>query len=681
MQKNVRKKNFNKNQYIFYSNSKKLNNAHYLTKSSLTDYIPLKSFSFSINNTYALYENQLLTWIPQTQNLYDDNLEYLKSNPISFSNFGLKKIKSISCNTDVCHAITEDGCIFSWGNDIEEKGLLGLGNKIFQVKVPTLNKNLSKLKIQFISLSQSHAAGLDYNNNLYTWGDDSYGQCGLNNNYNKNNNFDEYNNFCCFVPKKIVLNCSFNVKKVQCGKFYTAGINNDGIAFKFGVINYKNYIRKDNNIAFFNFKNNENFVSHFPNLNPEKVNDIFCGEELLCFITQKGEMFIYNEIQGLFKIKLNNESHENSLNYQQRQNNIIDNVKFIDRTFYAISKNNTCIYEFINYSYKNKDFDFNDYVQNEYDINENVKLSMLNQPYYVKVIFFRIKCSDYLFNEFEENEDKIFFKRKYHKESNNLSMTNHNFSNFNHTYDSFNNHNITSMNKITKISNMLNNIFDRKIDNIINKTRVNLNSENTFLSGKKRIELIKINFQNNSGISFLENESISEIKSFNNTFNLSSNILNIPINENYIHEEDRKIKNSVDKERNKFKSKINQILSEDKENNNSNNSRNNLFNKILNDDVLNSSIKKNHEEHNSINVINGRNNTENIINDNDNQIEKIKEKMNKLRKNVIDDFEQRKNDSNKKREILINNLKNIDINDNKGDNGENSKMKLKNRKN
>ena len=126
MQKNVRKKNFNKNQYIFYSNSKKLNNAHYLTKSSLTDYIPLKSFSFSINNTYALYENQLLTWIPQTQNLYDDNLEYLKSNPISFSNFGLKKIKSISCNTDVCHAITEDGCIFSWGNDIEEKGLLGL---------------------------------------------------------------------------------------------------------------------------------------------------------------------------------------------------------------------------------------------------------------------------------------------------------------------------------------------------------------------------------------------------------------------------------------------------------------------------------------------------------------------------------------------------------------------------
>ena len=571
MQKNVRKKNFNKNQYIFYSNSKKLNNAHYLTKSSLTDYIPLKSFSFSINNTYALYENQLLTWIPQTQNLYDDNLEYLKSNPISFSNFGLKKIKSISCNTDVCHAITEDGCIFSWGNDIEEKGLLGLGNKIFQVKVPTLNKNLSKLKIQFISLSQSHAAGLDYNNNLYTWGDDSYGQCGLNNNYNKNNNFDEYNNFCCFVPKKIVLNCSFNVKKVQCGKYYTAGINNEGIAFKFGVINYKNYIRKDNNIVFFNFKNNENFVSHFPNLNPEKVNDIFCGEELLCFITQKGEMFIYNEIQGLFKIKLNNESHENSLNYQQRQNNIIDNVKFIDRTFYAISKNNTCIYEFINYSYKNKDFDFNDYVQNEYDINENVKLSMLNQPYYVKVIFFRIKCSDYLFNEFEENEDKIFFKRKYHKESNNLSMTNHNFSNFNHTYDSFNNHNITSMNKITKISNMLNNIFDRKINSIINKTKVNYNSENAFLSGKKRIEIIKVDFENNSGINFLENEGISEIQSFNNTFSLSTNILNIPINENYIHEVDRKRKNSDDKERNKFKSKINKILTEDNENNNNKN--------------------------------------------------------------------------------------------------------------
>lgn len=121
-------------------------------------------------------------------------------------------------------------------------------------------------------------------------------------------------------------------------------------------------------------------------------------------------------------------------------------------------------------------------------------------------------------------------------------MTNHNFSNFNHTYDSFNNHNITSMNKITKISNMLNNIFDRKINSIINKTKVNYNSENAFLSGKKRIEIIKVDFENNSGINFLENKGISEIQSFNNTFSLSTNILNIPINENYIHEVDRKRK-------------------------------------------------------------------------------------------------------------------------------------------
>ena len=78
---------------------------------------------------------------------------------------GFKKIKSISCNRDICHAITESGQIYSWGIDVEEKGLLALGNNIFHVKIPTLNKNLSKLKIQFISLSQSHAAGLDYNNN------------------------------------------------------------------------------------------------------------------------------------------------------------------------------------------------------------------------------------------------------------------------------------------------------------------------------------------------------------------------------------------------------------------------------------------------------------------------------------------------------------------------------------
>ena len=446
-----------------------------------------------------------------------------------------------------------------------------MGNNIFKVKIPTLNKNLSSLKIKFISLSETHGAGIDYKGNLYTWGDDSFGQCGLNNNNEINNNHNDndngdsikrneinvnvsnniYDSFnkVCFIPKKVVLNSPFNVSSIQCGKFYTAGITNEGIVFKFGLINYKsksnvyNATIKNSNIVFLNFKNNEN--SNFDDIIYDKVTDIFCGEELLTFINQKGELFIYTELQGLYKVKINSENQENTkinlFEEKQRRNFSIDKVKFIDRTFYAISKNNSIIYEFINYTYKNRDLDLFDYVQNEYEINQNSKISMIDQPYYVKFIFFKIKCSDSHLRNFEESEEKLFLKRKYNPDSNDFLLTNNNTNNnFYHTYESVNSlnsnitNNLSSMSKISKISNMLGNLLDRKIDDIVNKNKIYYNAEgNAFLSGKKRIELIKIDYENNEGVNFLENELISEILNNNNISNLTSNILNIPINENF----------------------------------------------------------------------------------------------------------------------------------------------------
>ena len=610
---------------------------------------------------------------------------------------GFKKIKSISCNRDICHAITESGQIYSWGIDIEEKGLLALGNNIFHVKIPTLNKYLSKLRVYYISLSETHGAALDYGKNLYTWGDDSFGQCGYNTNSNiennnnennniENNNFENnniennnkdnnlnndnyYYNNVCFIPKKVVLNANFNVSKVECGKYYTAGITSDGIAFKFGVINYKSKINVDNikrnhsNIVFFNFKNNETFNYRFDDFNFDKVTNIFCGEELLIFITHKGELYIYSELQGLFKIKLNNDDNENEeLNFlsEEAQNYLIDSVKFIDRTFYAISKNNSIIYEFINYTYKNKDIDLYDYTQNEYDVNENVKLSMITQPYYVKVLFFQMKCTEHYLKAFEEGDDKIFYKRKYNPESNDFLMTN-TLNNFNNTYESVNSihsnvNNLTTMSKISKISNMLGNILDKKIDNLINKTKIYYNSEgNAFLIGKKRIELIKVDFENYEGVNFLENEPISIIiGSTNNSFNLTSNILNIPINENYKNQRNRLIRNLFDDEKNRaFSSSKSNFSNRFNNKNKFNNYRYGQINNTDNDYNSQDQKLRGLSSHN-INIDSDYNNID--------QSEKIKEKMNKFRKNMNDKVEQRINDSNKNKENLMNNLKRIENN-------------------
>ena len=53
-----------------------------------------------------------------------------------------------------------------------------------------------------------------------------------------------------------------------------------------------------------------------------------------------------------------------------------------------------------------------DYAQNEYDVNESIELKLLNQPYYVKALFFKMKCNNSDMIDFENNKDSIFKKKK-----------------------------------------------------------------------------------------------------------------------------------------------------------------------------------------------------------------------------------------------------------------------------
>lgn len=41
--------------------------------------------AFSINCAYVIFDNNFMAWIPQTENLYFDSLEYLYKEPIEFN--------------------------------------------------------------------------------------------------------------------------------------------------------------------------------------------------------------------------------------------------------------------------------------------------------------------------------------------------------------------------------------------------------------------------------------------------------------------------------------------------------------------------------------------------------------------------------------------------------------------
>ena len=58
------------------------------------------------------------------------------------------------------HSITDDGLVFSWGNDRDKTGILGLGYTYNQ-STPLLNTNFANKKIKEISISEKHAAAID----------------------------------------------------------------------------------------------------------------------------------------------------------------------------------------------------------------------------------------------------------------------------------------------------------------------------------------------------------------------------------------------------------------------------------------------------------------------------------------------------------------------------------------
>ena len=85
-----------------------------------------------------------------------------------------------------------------------------------------MNTFLSSVSINNISLSDTHGAAVDRAKSLYTWGDGTHGQLG------------EKIDGICARPKKVVMNVPFYVTKVECGRNYTAGINEKNIVFYFG---------------------------------------------------------------------------------------------------------------------------------------------------------------------------------------------------------------------------------------------------------------------------------------------------------------------------------------------------------------------------------------------------------------------------------------------------------------
>ena len=335
----------------------------------------MNQFSISINSAYAIFNSKLLTWIPKTENIYYDSFDFISSQPIQFDNLGSKKVAKIYCNNQICHTITEEGLIFSWGNDREKYGILGLGNN-YIITSPTLNENLLKKKIINLSLSEKHCAALDKSNNLYTWGYGPYGElC-----FNKNN--IKFN-----LPQLVNDKININPINILCGSSYTIIEDFDKSLIYFGIICPKDKLN------LIKYPNEDNYLKYIPFTDNEvkKYKKIVCGNSMIGLIDFNGNLYIYNDYNGLLLVKIP---------YP------IKSVKIIHNLIYALTNDYGLIYEFQPSNITSSIFD---YKENIYNISTDIdNIDLIDTPYYDNVLFFNFKASKEYIEKIEKDNIKIF---------------------------------------------------------------------------------------------------------------------------------------------------------------------------------------------------------------------------------------------------------------------------------
>lgn len=98
------------------------------------------------------------------------------------------KVAQVSCGADFTVAVTTDGQVYTWGNpqygqcaDGSEHGYIGSNNRmIYSPQGPKLVKALNGKTIVSVSCGTNHCLALDNEGQMYTWGCSGYGRLGLN---------------------------------------------------------------------------------------------------------------------------------------------------------------------------------------------------------------------------------------------------------------------------------------------------------------------------------------------------------------------------------------------------------------------------------------------------------------------------------------------------------------------
>ena len=257
--------------------------------------------------------NELLEWefnpkqknifssIPNPQSsTYSPKSKFSKKKDFYFllfkPSYHFHKIKflQISLNKTMCLGLDSYHNVLVWGENKE--GLLGLGYDITSVETPTIIPKLKEIKE--VSLSDYHAIALNTNGNAYSWGLGKYGELGLERSI--------------YTPTPLPILSDTLYSKVFCGNLVTCFLDNNGKFYYYGIVikqlgGYGNISTLKSLLSDQSYNDGKNiyFEKEIEELENECFKNIVIGNGFVALLTKNGLLYVleYNNKLSLLHSK------------------------------------------------------------------------------------------------------------------------------------------------------------------------------------------------------------------------------------------------------------------------------------------------------------------------------------------------------------------------------------------
>ncbi|KAM8852464.1 putative E3 ubiquitin-protein ligase HERC4 isoform 2-T2 [Synchiropus picturatus] len=177
-------------------------------------------------HTLALNDNgQVFSWgLGSDGQLGLNNFEECVRVPRNIKTLSDVQIAQVSCGYWHSHALSRGGQIFSWGQN--RYGQLGLGNNGPSIPTPQIIQSLQGIPFAQISAGGAHSFALTLSGAVFGWGRNKFGQLGLNDSNDRS------------FPTLLKSLRSQRVIYISCGEDHTAALTKLRGVFTFGAGGY-----------------------------------------------------------------------------------------------------------------------------------------------------------------------------------------------------------------------------------------------------------------------------------------------------------------------------------------------------------------------------------------------------------------------------------------------------------